>query len=114
MIIPVRCYSCGTVVGNKYERYRKLISEDYTEAEALNVLRLERYCCRRMILSHIEMIDDIVPYSVSVVGTMQAMAPHQQNVTGSLGGSHASGQTRQSGASSAGLTASSATSGPRR
>lgn len=109
MIIPVRCYSCGAVIGNKYERYVKLLNEDYTEAEALNVLRLERYCCRRMILAHIEMIDDIVPYSVPVVGTMQAMTPHQQTVgAGSIAGSHASGMTRQSGVSSMGLTGSGA------
>ncbi|GET89230.1 DNA-directed RNA polymerase ii 8.2 Kd polypeptide, putative [Leishmania tarentolae] len=77
MIIPVRCYSCGKVVGNLYEQYQRLLDQDYTEAEALDALHLERYCCRRMILSHIDLIDDLIPYSVPVTGTMQMMGPLQ-------------------------------------
>ncbi|CAD2217298.1 DNA-directed RNA polymerases I, II, and III subunit RPABC5 [Angomonas deanei] len=72
MIIPVRCYSCGKVVGNLYDQYRQLLDEDYTEAEALDALQLTRYCCRRMLLSHIELTDDLIPYSVAVVGTSPA------------------------------------------
>ena len=74
MIIPVRCYSCGKVVGDLYERYKGLLDEDYTEAEALGMLRLDRYCCRRMILAHVDLIDDLVPYSVPCVGTMPQLA----------------------------------------
>lgn len=73
MIIPVRCYSCGKVVGNLYEPYKLLLAKDYSEAEALEALGLERYCCRRMILTHIDLADDMVPYSVPVVGTMQKL-----------------------------------------
>jgi hypothetical protein len=27
MIIPVRCFTCGKVIGNKYENYMKLLAE---------------------------------------------------------------------------------------
>jgi DNA-directed RNA polymerases I, II, and III subunit RPABC5 len=74
MIIPVRCYSCGKVVGNLYEQYKTLLDRDYTEAEALQALKLERYCCRRMVLSHIDLVDELIPYSVPVVGTMQQLS----------------------------------------
>ncbi|RNF11755.1 DNA-directed RNA polymerase subunit [Trypanosoma rangeli] len=77
MLIPVRCYSCGKVIGNLYETYQQLLSEDYTEAEALNALQLDRMCCRRMILSHIDLVDDLLPYSVPVVGTMPLVNPLQ-------------------------------------
>lgn len=77
MIIPVRCYSCGKVIGNLYEQYQKLLDDDYTEAEALDALKLDRFCCRRMILSHIDLVDDLIPYSVPVVGTMPMVAPLQ-------------------------------------
>nr|CAJ43708.1 RNA polymerase I subunit 1RPB10 [Trypanosoma brucei brucei] len=70
MLIPVRCYSCGKVVGHLYELYQELLNQDHTEAEALNALRLSRMCCRRMILSHIDLADDLLPYSVPVVGSM--------------------------------------------
>jgi DNA-directed RNA polymerase I, II, and III subunit RPABC5 len=105
MIIPVRCYSCGAVIANRYEKYKKLLDEDYTEAEALDSLRLPRYCCRRMILSHIDLVDDLIPYSAPVVGNMQAMGP-QVTSTGNTGrggaGSAGSG-------SSVGLSSSAAT-----
>ena len=73
MIIPVRCYSCGKVVGNLYEPYKQLLAKDYSEPEALEALGLDRYCCRRMILTHIDLADDMVPYSTPAIGTMQRM-----------------------------------------
>eukprot|EP00796_Vickermania_ingenoplastis_P013438 gene13438-9249_t len=80
MLIPVRCYSCGKVVGNLYEPYQQLLDADYTEAEALDMLQLERYCCRRMILSHIDLIEDLMLYNVPVVGTMQSLHHSTESV----------------------------------
>jgi len=31
MIIPVRCFTCGKVIGNKYDKYLELLQSDYTE-----------------------------------------------------------------------------------
>jgi DNA-directed RNA polymerase subunit N (RpoN/RPB10) len=31
MIIPVRCFTCGKVIGNKYETFTKALSEDVEE-----------------------------------------------------------------------------------
>ena len=73
MIIPVRCYSCGKTIAHLYEPYRKLLDEDYTEAEALATVGAIRYCCRRMLLTHIDLIDGLMPYSSPVVGTMQRL-----------------------------------------
>ena len=89
MIIPVRCYSCGKVVGNMYEPYKALLAKDYSEAEALEALGLERYCCRRMILTHIDLADDMVPYTAPVVGTMQRLQTQTPNASphGALMGS---------------------------
>jgi RNA polymerases N / 8 kDa subunit len=28
MLIPVRCFTCGKVIGNKWERFLKLIEEE--------------------------------------------------------------------------------------
>ncbi len=63
MIVPVRCFSCGQVVADKYEEYRRLINEDKkTEAQALDQLGVKKYCCRRMFLSHVEIVDEIMKY----------------------------------------------------
>ena len=32
MIIPVRCFTCGKVVGNKWDSYLELLKADYSEA----------------------------------------------------------------------------------
>ena len=34
MIIPVRCFTCGKVIGNKWQLYMNLISGDYSEKYA--------------------------------------------------------------------------------
>lgn len=66
MIIPVRCFTCGKVIGNKYEEYLKMISsQNVSEREAMDRLGLMRYCCRRMIMTHVEVIDDLLLYSSS-------------------------------------------------
>ena len=51
MIIPIRCFACGKVIGNKWEAYLVLLRAEHTERDALNALRLKRYCCRRMLLA---------------------------------------------------------------
>ena len=70
MLIPVRCFSCGKVVGNLWEKYQQMLTEDYNESDALNHLNLTRYCCRRMILSHIDSIDHFTAYDTKIVGNM--------------------------------------------
>ncbi|KHG22319.1 hypothetical protein F383_04492 [Gossypium arboreum] len=52
MIIPVRCFTCGKVIGNKWDTYLDLLQADYTEGDALDALGLVRYCCRRMLMTH--------------------------------------------------------------
>ena len=63
MIIPVRCFTCNKVVGSLWEEYQKLLSEGKTNEEALNQLNLKRYCCRRMIISHVDLIDKLIKYA---------------------------------------------------
>ncbi|KAI9102706.1 DNA-directed RNA polymerase, subunit N/Rpb10 [Phlyctochytrium arcticum] len=62
MIIPVRCFSCGKVVGDKWEKYLTLLQADYTEGEALTQLGLKRYCCRRMVLTHVDLIEKLLHF----------------------------------------------------
>ena len=63
MIIPIRCYSCGKIIGDKWNKYQTLLQKGVSSDEALTELGLRRYCCRRMILSHVNLIDKLLLYS---------------------------------------------------
>jgi DNA-directed RNA polymerases I, II, and III subunit RPABC5 len=50
------------VIGNKYETYAKSLLEGKESGQALDDLGLKRYCCRRMILTHVDLIDKLLAY----------------------------------------------------
>jgi DNA-directed RNA polymerase subunit N (RpoN/RPB10) len=75
MIIPVKCFTCGNVIADKYRYYleevrkRKLakdmdvekvvyltkeFSEKTPEGEVLDDLGLKKMCCRRHMLTHVD------------------------------------------------------------
>ncbi len=62
MLIPIRCYTCNKVVANKYETYLKFVEDGMSSKEALDKIGLHRYCCRRMILGNVELIDKVLMY----------------------------------------------------
>ena len=61
MIIPIRCFTCGKVIANKYEKYLKLCKENKNEDQEkiFEELKFKRYCCRRMLLTHVSLIEVI-------------------------------------------------------
>jgi DNA-directed RNA polymerase subunit N (RpoN/RPB10) len=78
MIIPVRCFTCGKVLANKWLYYEKKCAELEKDAnkdgdannnvkyfeknfkkDILDELGLDRYCCRRHMLGHVDLIDTI-------------------------------------------------------
>lgn len=61
MLIPVRCFTCNKVTGNKWEPYCEMI-KTMEPAVALDKLGLNRYCCRRMLLSHVDIVDQLLEY----------------------------------------------------
>jgi len=75
MIIPIRCFTCSKVIADKYDYYHqeknKLKSSDkkddpnlkfYSDIhtkEILDRLGLIRYCCRRSLMSSVDLMDVI-------------------------------------------------------
>ena len=80
MIIPIRCWTCGKILADKYITYKEKVvkykqdkGEDETEDTIINInnvkktsegraldeLNLKRYCCRNVMLSHVDLIDVI-------------------------------------------------------
>jgi DNA-directed RNA polymerase subunit N (RpoN/RPB10) len=81
MIIPVRCYTCGKLLADKYQYYesellRKKLAINSKEdplmininaddikktisGEIMDELGLTRICCRKVMLTSINIIDEI-------------------------------------------------------
>lgn len=51
MIIPVRCFTCGNVVGNKWENYLELLN-DHTEGQVGHASNTA--CDGQFVDSHVE------------------------------------------------------------
>ena len=75
MIIPVKCFTCGKVLADKYQFYKKevkkrklsksidfdnviYLTKDFVdktdEGEVMDILKLNKYCCRRHMLTHVD------------------------------------------------------------
>lgn len=80
MIIPIKCFTCGTVIANRYQVYlnevrtRKLLLAKYKnnadrnrveyftqentektiEGQVMDELGLTKMCCRRHMLTHVD------------------------------------------------------------
>ena len=61
MEIPIRCFTCGNLIAHLYEKYKEL-TKDKKNADALDELGVDRYCCRRMFISHVEMMKEVSKY----------------------------------------------------
>ena len=78
MIIPVRCFTCGKVIAGKWKRYVELCEEqDSThdkvekksktmeyfdtghKGEILDKIGVYKMCCRRHVLTHVDLVDMI-------------------------------------------------------
>ncbi|MDF2954588.1 DNA-directed RNA polymerase subunit N [Candidatus Alkanophaga liquidiphilum] len=61
-MIPVRCFTCGKVIADVWEEYKARTEQGEDPKTVLDELGVRRYCCRRMLLTHAELINEIVPY----------------------------------------------------
>ena len=62
MLVPVRCFTCGNLIADKFEEYQTRIKSGEEPAKVLNSLNIKRYCCRRMLLTSVETIQQVVPF----------------------------------------------------
>lgn len=64
MQFPVRCLSCGKVIGDKWEEFQDRVEEGEDKGEVLDDLGVEKYCCRTVFLTHVESIDEVGEYQL--------------------------------------------------
>jgi len=71
MIIPIKCFTCGTIIADKYEFYLEKVAEfkktgaevqyfsehnttKTIEGRIMDELKLTKPCCRRHMLTHVD------------------------------------------------------------
>ena len=76
MIIPIRCFTCNMLLASKYRSYLEIIKQrqeqegeqivgeeqskqSSVQEAAFQKLEIHRYCCRRHLLTHIDLVDKI-------------------------------------------------------
>jgi len=62
MIVPVRCFSCGKVVGHLYEEFKKRVENGENPKKVLDELGLKRYCCRALFLGHVDLVKKVAEF----------------------------------------------------
>lgn len=63
MIIPVRCFSCGKVVGHLWETYQKRVKAGEDSGKVMDDLGLERYCCRALFIGHVDLLQKVAKFT---------------------------------------------------
>ena len=61
VMLPVRCLTCNNLIGHLWSEYMQARQKS-DEKETLDALGLKRICCRRMLLTHVPIIQDTVVY----------------------------------------------------
>ncbi|MEM0307992.1 MAG: DNA-directed RNA polymerase subunit N [Thermofilaceae archaeon] len=62
VIIPIRCFTCGALIADKWNKFAERVARGDDPAKVLDELGVKRYCCRRMLLSHVDLIDTVLKY----------------------------------------------------
>ena len=62
MLIPVRCFTCGNLIADKFDDYQTKLKAGEDPEKVLNELQINRYCCRRMLLTTVETIQQVIPF----------------------------------------------------
>jgi DNA-directed RNA polymerase subunit N len=62
-MIPIRCFTCGSLIADKWEPFIARVNAGEPPGKVLDELGVKKYCCRRMLLSHVDIINEIIHYT---------------------------------------------------
>nr|UDO47491.1 DNA-directed RNA polymerase ii subunit n/rpb10 [Pandoravirus massiliensis] len=64
-MIPVQCFTCGFVLGNKERPYQRLLARGMSRAQALDAIGLtadRRECCRWVMLTYVDVTESVLDF----------------------------------------------------
>jgi len=56
---PVRCFSCGKLLADKYEQFEERVKRGEDPKRVLDELGIKRYCCRSTVLTSVDFTEEI-------------------------------------------------------
>lgn len=59
MSLPVRCFTCGSVIGNLEQKFIDHLENGLEKKEFLDNMNVRQICCRRMFLGYENIIDKL-------------------------------------------------------
>jgi len=65
MEFPVRCLSCGQVIGDKWTEYQERVEDGEDKGEVLDDLNVDKYCCRTIFLTHADYADEVAEHKIA-------------------------------------------------
>ena len=66
MLVPVRCFTCGNLIADKFNEFSKRVKDGEDSAKVMDSIGINKYCCRRMFISTVETIYQVIPYYVDL------------------------------------------------
>lgn len=63
MIIPIRCFTCGKLIADRWEEFARRVKTGELPKKVLDDMEMKRYCCRRMFISQVDVLDDLLRYA---------------------------------------------------
>ena len=61
--MSVRCFTCNKQLGHLHSRFEALHQGRAECGTIMDALDIKRMCCRRMMLSHTNIVEDLLQYS---------------------------------------------------
>jgi DNA-directed RNA polymerase subunit N len=62
LLVPIRCFTCGKLIGDKFADLEARVKAGEDAGKVLDELGVTRYCCRRMMITSVDLIDQVLPY----------------------------------------------------
>ena len=62
-MIPIRCFTCNKLIADKWNYFLSQKNGSGEYGVDLDNIGFTRFCCRRMFLTHVDTIDDVIQYS---------------------------------------------------
>ena len=63
MLFPVRCFTCGKVISQKYDLYKQLKDAGMPIPALYKEIGITKMCCKRMFSGHVEVYEHIEKYN---------------------------------------------------